>query len=495
MNKNMLSTLIIAGVLAVSGVSASCSDNADIPSMPVTETLPDWEDNVDGSVYDWTATMSPERPYMHDYNNAIVSKLFMGRPDGEGNCIVSLTFEEALDVIKGVDQLSRGVPKIVYLVGWQYEGHDWKYPAFFEFNEALKRPQDANAQESYRWLREEAKKYNTTVSVHVLLNDAEINSPLWHEYVKNDFINLDASGNMIPYAVFNNIQVYSVNIVNEWRKGYLQKRLEKLIELADLDDAKTVHFDAFFGRTSPYHGTTIEDNEVVMRKILRWLRDKNIDVTAEFWHNVQRVDPMYGLQACSWWDDRAAYEQTQVPRDLAGGGRKGRFQEWPAEIFLFGDTYGIEDDFNFVDVDRSKNWGNAWGKAYAGVALHLVPMLYFNSHDMVKYDSNKQTMIYSDGLVADYPNKIVKKGNLILRDHDNTFFPLVQKGGNEIMAYSKSGYGSKRWTLPEDWASLAEVKAYDLNENGLSGERTLSVTDGSVILRMAPNSIILLQKQ
>lgn len=63
------------------------------------------------------------------------------------------------------------------------------------------------------------------------------------------------------------------------------------------------------------------------------------------------------------------------------------------------------------------------------------------------------------------------------------------------MAYSKSGYGSKRWTLPEDWASLAEVKAYDLNENGLSGERTLSVTDGSVILRMAPNSIILLQKQ
>ena len=120
----------------------------------------------------------------------------MARPKPEGGSNVSLTFEDALKVIKGIDELSRGVQKIFYLVGWQYDGHDWKYPAFFEFNEALKRPQDATAADSYRWLREEAKKYNTTISVHVLLGDAYENSPLWEHYLKNGFICRDAQGNL-----------------------------------------------------------------------------------------------------------------------------------------------------------------------------------------------------------------------------------------------------------------------------------------------------------
>jgi len=142
-------------------------------SMIFPATAADAVETVSGAPYDYTATMKPERPYMHQYDKLMMQKLFLARPDQKGGSNVGMTFADVLEVIKGMDNLSRGVPKIVYLVGWQYEGHDCKYPAFHEFNKALKRPEDATARDSYLWLQREAKKYNTTVSVHLLVQDAE----------------------------------------------------------------------------------------------------------------------------------------------------------------------------------------------------------------------------------------------------------------------------------------------------------------------------------
>ena len=36
-----------------------------------------------------------------------------------GGCKVYLTFERALEVLRKLDALSLGCPKVVYLVGWQ----------------------------------------------------------------------------------------------------------------------------------------------------------------------------------------------------------------------------------------------------------------------------------------------------------------------------------------------------------------------------------------
>ena len=498
MNRYIFKTVILSGVVALAGaIGPACTENVEIPDAQPVAELPDWEDNVDGSVYDYTLTNAPETPYNHDYANSMVLKLFMARPNTvEGGSNVSLTYEDALRVIKGIDEISRGVKKIVYLVGWQYDGHDWKYPAFFEFNEALKRDEDATAADSYHWLREEAKKYNTVVSVHVLLGDAYPNSPLWHEYVKNGFICRDAQGNLTPLAVFNGQQVYNVNNTREWQKGALQARLEKLIDLCDLKDAGTIHFDAFFGRASAYDDLTAEEMEVTLRKVLRWMRSKGIDVTAEFFHNTERVDPFYGLQACAWWDDRTPAERIAMPQGLADGGNIGRFSRWAEDIFLFGDSYGAENDFNFVDYDPTRNWAAAWGAAKLGIATQVIPMLYFHQSRPIDYDSSKKTVTYENGTVSDYNNQTVRHGNVLLRDHDNTFFPLVQTkdGVPEIMAYSKNGYANRRWTLPDDWKNLTSVEMIPLSEEGLGQCSTLAVTDGTVTLSLNANSMVILRK-
>jgi hypothetical protein len=74
-------------------------------------------------------------PFFRDYHQALVLKLFMGMegepverlandPTFREGHEVMCTFEEALEVIRKTDNLTRGIPKIIYLVGWQKGGHD-----------------------------------------------------------------------------------------------------------------------------------------------------------------------------------------------------------------------------------------------------------------------------------------------------------------------------------------------------------------------------------
>ena len=52
-------------------------------------------------------------------------KIFLAERTDEGRgCRVHLAFEQALEVIERLDRITCGAPKIVYLVGWQFNGHD-----------------------------------------------------------------------------------------------------------------------------------------------------------------------------------------------------------------------------------------------------------------------------------------------------------------------------------------------------------------------------------
>jgi hypothetical protein len=74
---------------------------------------------------------------------------------------------KALDVIRRIDNQTLGIPKIIYLVGWQYNGHDSKYPAWFGGNETLKRPQDANSYGKPEMADESRRKIPYNLSVFI----------------------------------------------------------------------------------------------------------------------------------------------------------------------------------------------------------------------------------------------------------------------------------------------------------------------------------------
>ena len=111
--------------------------------------------------------MKPERPWLVPWHQSLVYRIMHCLHDGTGKMSeLFLTCEQALDVIKRVYHLTCGVPQIVFLTGWQFEGHDSKYPSWAEANRHLKRPRDKTALESLRWLIGEARAYNCLATLH-----------------------------------------------------------------------------------------------------------------------------------------------------------------------------------------------------------------------------------------------------------------------------------------------------------------------------------------
>ena len=93
------------------------------------------------------------RPFRHEYHKTLTYKLFLAmepwRSDEKGSTerdsSVFMDFAEAEDIIRRIDNMTVGMPKICYLVGWQKGGHDHLYPAFNEVNSRLKRKEASAA--------------------------------------------------------------------------------------------------------------------------------------------------------------------------------------------------------------------------------------------------------------------------------------------------------------------------------------------------------------
>lgn len=98
------------------------------------------------------------KKFNYDYSQTMMMKIIVANPDNKGGSKVFNTFDEVLEIIKKTDELTAGAPKIIYLVGWQYLGHDDRYPEFFEVNRFAAGTETAEeAREKLLWLIREAK--------------------------------------------------------------------------------------------------------------------------------------------------------------------------------------------------------------------------------------------------------------------------------------------------------------------------------------------------
>ncbi len=284
-------------------------------------------------------------PYYRDYHQALVMKLFLGM---EGDPVARLandfreghdvmcTFEDALELIRKTDNLTRGMPKIIYLVGWQKGGHDHGYPAWSEVNPRMKRAQDATALDSLRWLIREARSFNTTVSLHINMLDAYKQSPLFDEYVARDCFARDAGGQLLVAGIqMKGEDMYNVVYPKEWEAGLAQRRIDGLIKMIpELKEGHTIHIDVFIANRdggkpiSPWHakpengGLTPDKYVETQRKIFRYWRDRGFDVTGEGtgWAHPPG-EHFIGLQAMSWW---YSWDPMAIPECLGARGRTDR---------------------------------------------------------------------------------------------------------------------------------------------------------------------------
>jgi hypothetical protein len=435
MNSSFIkSCLVILALSLFPGASQECT----------SATPPD---DVSGEYYDWTKTLKPERPWIRDYNKTLVMKFFLCHRDNQGKVKkVYLTFADVLEVLKKMDSFTLGIPKIVYLVGWQYSGHDSKYPCWDVVNERLKRPQDATALDSLKWLGREAKAYHTTISLHINMIDAFEDSPLWNEYLAKDIIAKDASGKPIKGEVFDGMQSYQLSYAQEWKLGYAQKRIDRLIALVpELKEAGTIHIDAFHSMRpsgpgepiSPWLGFSTEDEMAAQRKVFRYWRNHGIDVTCEGGKYWLRKDPFLGLQAMTWH-----YEETTFARE-----------EW---------------------LNKPKD--------YASLPVDLCAYPPMQAEPNIMKDP-----VVLPGLIEEFCLKVVpwyykrnadvaKAATVIITD-DEVICPVLWQN-RAIVAYSKAGFRDRKIRIPSNWVGVKQVNLSRITLGAIEGTGTLPVEHG-----------------
>lgn len=446
------------------------------------------------------------RPYYRDYHQTLVMKLMLGM---EGQPVARLTneplfrkkhdvictFEQALELIRKTDALTVGMPKILYLVGWQNGGHDHQYPAWDQVNPRLKRPQDATALESLRWLIREGRKYNTTVSLHINMADAYQHSSLWNEYVKKDIIARDVNGKLMPVEIqIQGDSMYRVSYTREWSEGLAQKRIDALIEMIpELKEGHTIHVDVFIARNpgmsalSPWHakkengGVDMYQEAQTQHKIFRYWRERGFDVTGEglFWEHPPG-EGFYGLQPMAWWYPTDQDYQMQTPEILSARGRTDRKGDGD---FRFGSSMQGEEIF----LKDRENLPDFLGQ----FCRTTLPWQYLSQHERMALIGD--TLFYSGGVKAarEHGHAIIRRGNFILRDNNDLFVPALWKE-KTIIAYSEQGYTNRTWTLPDKWQSVRNVDLYKIKPEGpqlLAKDQP--VKESKVILSLRPATAVM----
>jgi hypothetical protein len=446
-------------------------------------------------------------PQKHAYHQTLTYKLLLAESgfDGpfkrrdNGKNTVHLNAEQTLQVIASVDNLTLGIPKILYLVGWQYNGHDSKYPAFFEGNPAFKRAQDTDALESIRWLMREAKQYHTTVSLHINLFDAYEDSPLWETYVRNNIIARRKDGSLLGGE-----WGYPISYAQEWKTGFLQKRIDSLCAILPIQEAGTIHVDAFHTwpplpvqqpdgswkvdleqkTTSPFLPFTPADETAAQEKIYTYFAAKGIDLTSEG-ADFLRLQAFEQYQSMAWW-----YEGLE------------NYLKWPASVYCGGE-------------DRSE-WGKLFGtsmhieqeakkdpatlKAIKGeFSLKTLIWYYLNQHDrqyLVNSPDSKSVQ-FSGGLKTELKaGKFqLTEGGKTLVDGNDVLVPANWMAGKNMVAYSSKGYTSHSWSLPDAFRKARKAGLYRVTMKGNESIGTTNIKNGKLTLSLLKDDMILIQLQ
>lgn len=507
-------TVIPSDQVVFSVTRSNSSGNAEVVRLTGNKVVP-----AEGGIATITAIYSKNgqtlkastdmvvRPYYRDYHQTLVMKLMMGmegrpverlqkEPLFQGEHEVIYTFEQALDLIRKTDQLTNGIPKIVYLVGWQQGGHDHQYPSWEEVNPRLKRAQDKTALESLRWLIKEARNYHTTVSLHINMVDAYRHSPYWQEYVDKDLIARDENGKLLVAGIqIQGDSMYHVSYTREWTAGLGQRRIDRLIEMIpELKEGKTIHVDVFIAKgeheetislwhAKPENGKLTIDREVeTQRKIFRYWREKGFDVTGEgiFWAH-PLGEGFTGLQPMSWWYPGDTNYQMEIPEQLSARGRTHRSGDGD---FRYGSSMHGEELFL-----KKETWTSAFFRQFCRTTL---PRYYLSRLGRVA--EVEGVLYYTDGVRAGTENghQIIRQGDFVLRDNDDFFVPVLWKN-RQLMAYSEQGYQERKWHLPPGWQGVRNVDVYRVGVNGTTlHSQSIPVKDKKITISVSSGEALLI---
>ncbi|MHC1764014.1 MAG: endo-alpha-N-acetylgalactosaminidase family protein [Verrucomicrobiia bacterium] len=392
---------------------------------------------------------------------------------------VRSTFKQAEEIIRAVHHVTDGLPQMIYLVGWQYEGHDTGYPAMDKVNTAI------GGEAGLRALINVSKEdYNTLISYHCNIDDTYPGRPAYDPTIVAD------NGN-ISHCL-------------DVESGKIFRRLEAMMRVAPVE--RTIHFDnaRITSRVAAQGIGILEELECGLRPIDAYLKARGITMTTEGQNGIPIALP--GLFSAIWHYDPPLSSMQIWHRKLMGGGWGSHMG--PQTRFELGLGSSIHQDVSYLPVDREALGEEVWKKHFSwmngprGLTVSftkdwddLVERIYLGTLLYQFYLERELTavyevpggvrQVYNNGeVVAENANNHlhVTLGEVTVADDDERFIPR----GGAIYAYSVAG-SEREWRLPAEFRGKS-LKAYSLSKDGRGPSPTFKVESDRIRLKLLPRT-------
>lgn len=424
-------------------------------------------------------------PFGKDLSQTMTYKVMLrcATPDQVSN----LDLGAVLKYIKQLDNITRGLPKIVILGGFQQDGHDHQYPWWLPADTTLFAPGGLKGKAAIAWLMTEAAKYHTHCTFHVNPFDAYRQSPKWSLYASKDLICKEKDGQYVKGQKWWGRQSYFVDLVNEWKSGVSKQRIDVLLAaFPQLKETGVLYFDNITQYpASPFYGHTSDDQRNTIKKIALYLKDRyGIQLIAEYGDK-----QLYGYlsQGITWdWGEYSlGINPMEVPPYLMCGGRDiahdkllGQRLDIKPALQVFGSSVQFEDIQFQHHPDRAQR-----------EFVHHT-LTYFNLNRLLreKYssDNGAYTAYFSDNTISSYKDSlqtIMQNGHLIKSGYD-VFMPVYWLDHLEMMSYSLIGT-MHTWTFPKGWDKIKSVDIYLIKPDSIVlRESNRLITDHTITLQM-----------
>ena len=386
---------------------------------------------------------------------------------------------QAKEIIDYMKNITDGFPQIIYIVGWQYDGHDTGYPAFDQLN-----PRMGTSEELYA-LSKYCDSLGSVLSIHNNMCDAYKGN----KYFSPDIMATDYDGSPMFWEIFHD-SAFHTSHYKDVKTGMIFKRLDELFSIFPIH--RSIHFDAMrVTNCNPaWEKDTIgvlEEYYLGLKPIAEWFRKKGVLITTET-QNGNPID-LSPIVVGMWTNFRLIPEYRQIyhGKIVAGGIPEGEapFRE------LCGAGNSITQDITYKAckggyLDYQTN------RAHMKEVIYLSSILYqfYLTKEMLEVDRNAAgyRIRFSDDVLSVYDKasdhlKVTWK-DVVIAEDDERFVPT--HGG--IYAYSKKG-ADREWLLPEGFRN-AKLKVTELTGTGKKPFAAYAISGNTIRIKLAANQSV-----
>lgn len=387
------------------------------------------------------------------------------------------SFNQAIEMVRKVSNLIDGGKQVVYIVGWQYKGHDTGYPYVFEVD-----PRGGTMDELKQCIKS-AKDYNAIVTMHDNYDDAYI-SP----YFNDQIIAKDEFGKLYRGWPWAGGLSYIISPKRYRDTGLLAERVKRTVETYGIHSS--YHLDVLTSEGRRYDfepewaaaaDLSLESKKAVVYEFNKY----GIDITSEILSH-----PFVGVIGMAW-------TTRDNPKDTLFPGE--RYIPLTSMIY-----HGTIQYNNFVGSDDDILRGIITG-SYAGWCdvsevreqdlkayfLQGIPMGLLYDYKIEDYQEDDSSIFIeyenNSSVSVDKKNKnyrIFVNGQLIAHDW-STFAPGVKEGS--YLAYATKA-GAIEYPVPAGWNKEMAIRAVSLTEEGEGATVDFSICNEKITIQMPGNT-------